>query len=66
MIVRGADLARTGEQLPMIRLWIEVDRARRADRRSSDADQGRLLVLPGGEAGMLTAWWHAVDGSEWC
>jgi hypothetical protein len=28
-------------------------------------DLGRLVILPGGEAGILTAWWHAPDRSEW-
>jgi hypothetical protein len=23
------------------------------------------VVLPGGEAGVLTAWWNAEDGSAW-
>jgi hypothetical protein len=28
-------------------------------------DLGRLVILPGGEAGILAAWWHAPDHSEW-
>jgi hypothetical protein len=28
-------------------------------------DLGRLVILPGGEAGILKAWWHADDRSEW-
>jgi hypothetical protein len=28
-------------------------------------DLGRLVILPGGEAGILTAWWHAPDHSAW-
>ena len=31
----------------------------------SDADLGRLVLLPGGEAGILTQWWHAADHSAW-
>jgi hypothetical protein len=23
------------------------------------------VILPGGEIGILTAWWNADDGSEW-
>jgi len=30
-----------------------------------DSDLGRIVLLPGGEAGVLTAWWHADDRSEW-
>ena len=28
-------------------------------------DVGRLVILPGGEAGVLTAWEHADDHSWW-
>jgi hypothetical protein len=31
----------------------------------SQEDLGRLVILPGGEAGILKAWWHAEDQSEW-
>lgn len=31
----------------------------------SQSDLGRLVILPGGEVGILTAWWHAEDHSEW-
>ncbi len=58
-------LARAGEQLPMTRLWIAGGRVRREDRWPTDADLGSLVILPGGEVGILTAWWHAADGSEW-
>jgi hypothetical protein len=29
------------------------------------ADIGRVVILPGGEAGILKAWWHADDRKEW-
>ncbi|HEY8678910.1 MAG TPA: hypothetical protein VIN39_09805 [Candidatus Dormibacteraeota bacterium] len=28
-------------------------------------DIGRLVLLPGGEAGILKRWWHADDRKEW-
>jgi hypothetical protein len=28
-------------------------------------DLGRVVILPGGEAGILKAWWHADDRKEW-
>jgi hypothetical protein len=28
-------------------------------------DLGRVVLLPGGEAGILKAWWNAPDHSEW-
>jgi hypothetical protein len=29
------------------------------------SDVGRVVILPGGEAGILKAWWHAEDKKEW-
>jgi hypothetical protein len=31
----------------------------------TDQDVGRLVILPGGEAGILKAWWNADDRKEW-
>ena len=31
----------------------------------TDGDLGRLVILPGGEAGILKAWWNADDRKEW-
>ena len=28
-------------------------------------DLGTPVILPGGEVGILTAWWHSPDHSEW-
>ena len=28
-------------------------------------DLGTLVLLPGGEAGILTSWWHAPDHTQW-
>jgi hypothetical protein len=38
---------------------------RREDRWPTQADLGSLVILPGGEVGVLTAWWNADDGSAW-
>lgn len=65
VIARGEGLAREGARLPMTRLWIDEGRVRREDRWPDDADLGSRVILPGGEVGTLTAWWHAADGSEW-
>ena len=35
------------------------------DRWPDDDDLLRIVLLPGGEAGVLTAWWHAEDRSAW-
>ena len=31
----------------------------------TEHDLGRLVILPGGEAGILKAWWNAEDRKEW-
>ena len=64
-IATGEGLARVGPQLPMTRLWIADGQVRRDDRWPTAADLGDRVILPGGEVGLLTAWWHAADGSEW-
>ena len=65
LVARGEDLKRAGEQLPMTRLSRRGDRIEREDRWPSQRDLGSLVVLPGGEAGTLKAWWNAADGGEW-
>jgi hypothetical protein len=65
VIARGEDLRREGRYLPMTRLTLEDGEVRRADRWPTDDDLGALVILPGGEVGVLTAWWNAEDGSAW-
>jgi len=62
---RGEPLERHGERYPMTRLEREGDQIRREDRFPTAADLGAVVLLPGGEAGHLRAWWNAADGSEW-
>jgi hypothetical protein len=31
----------------------------------TEQDIGRVVILPGGEAGILKSWWHAEDHKEW-
>ena len=31
----------------------------------TDHDIGRVVILPGGEAGILKSWWNADDRKEW-
>lgn len=64
--IAGADgLVREGGYLPMTRLAIDGHTLTREDRWPTDADLGSVVILPGGEAGTLQAWWNAEDGSEW-
>ncbi len=65
VIARGEPLEREGGYLPMTRLTLNGDRVTREDRWPTDADLGAIVILPGGEAGVLTAWWNAPDGSAW-
>ena len=65
VIARGEPLEREGGYLPMTRLTLDGDRITREDRWPADADIGAIVILPGGEAGVLTAWWNAPDGSAW-
>lgn len=64
-IAHGEGLAREGEQLPMTRLAVEGSKITRGDRWPTADDVGSLVILPGGEVGTLTAWWHAADGGAW-
>lgn len=64
-IARGEALERSGPYLPMTRFTLEDETVRREDRWPAEADLGAIVILPGGEAGVLTAWWNAEDGSAW-
>jgi hypothetical protein len=61
---KGEDLKTTTES-PMARLRCFGGKVEREDVWPSAEDIGRLVLLPGGEAGILKEWWHAADHSEW-
>ena len=63
VIAEGRGLER-GQPGPMSFLVREGDAIRLEDGWPSQEDLGRLVILPGGEAGILKAWWHAEDQSE--
>ncbi len=65
VVARGEPLRREGIRYPMTRLTRHGDRVVREDRWPTAADLGSVVILPGGEAGILLAWWNADDGSEW-
>jgi hypothetical protein len=60
----GDNLAETADT-PMTRLHISDGAVSRDDRWPENADLGDAVILPGGEIGILTAWWNAPDHSEW-
>lgn len=61
----GDRLERDGKYLPMTRLARIGDAITREDRWPVSEDPGSVVILPGGEAGVLKEWWNAADGSEW-
>ncbi|MGN6331667.1 MAG: DUF7712 family protein [Motilibacteraceae bacterium] len=68
VVARGSGLS-GGEPTPMARLQLEGGSTMGTVQRESfwptDEDLGALVILPGGEIGVPTAWWNADDGSEW-
>ena len=64
VLARGERLER-GAPGPMSALLLRGDRVELEDGWPTDDDLGRLVLLPGGEAGVLTAWEHAEDHSSW-
>jgi hypothetical protein len=50
---------------PMSFLVRQRETIRLEDGWPTDADIGRVVILPGGEAGILKHWWHADDKKEW-
>lgn len=63
-LAHSRDLERTQES-PICRLTREGASVRREDMWPTDADLGLPVLLPGGEVGILKAWWHAEDQKEW-
>src|SRR2546423_12903149 len=64
VVASGEGLERH-EKGPMSFLVRRGDRVTLEDGWPTEADIGRLVILPGGEAGILQRWWHADDRSEW-
>jgi hypothetical protein len=67
---RGAALAagrglRRREPGPMSLLVRHDGAITLEDHWPDQDDLGRLVILPGGEAGILTSWWHAPDRTSW-
>jgi hypothetical protein len=65
VLARGEPLRRQGPYVPMTRLEWRGTQVLREDRWPTEKDLGAVVILPGGEAGILKSWWNAADGSEW-
>jgi hypothetical protein len=64
VLAEGRELSR-GEPGPMSYLVRDGNRITLEDGWPTEDDLGRLVLLPGGEAGTLRQWWHAEDHGEW-
>ncbi len=64
VLAQAQDLKATDET-PMTRLTRDGAGFKREDIWPGADDLGRVVLLPGGEAGFLKAWWNAEDRSEW-
>jgi hypothetical protein len=64
VVAKGIDLKATRDS-PMTRLTRNGAEIKRQDIWPTTEDLGNLVLLPGGEAGVLKKWEHAEDHSEW-
>jgi hypothetical protein len=64
LLAKGSDLEATADT-PMARLTRQGNKVHREDIWPSHNDIDKIVLLPGGEAGILTEWWNADDQSEW-
>ena len=63
--VARADRLEGDDETPIARLTMQGGTIRRTQIWPTESDLGTPVILPGGEVGILTAWWHADDHSEW-
>jgi hypothetical protein len=64
LLAEGVDLEATADT-PMARLTRQGKRIQRQDIWPGEKDIEKIVLLPGGEAGILLSWWNAEDHSEW-
>lgn len=64
LVAKGSGL-KAGESTPMARLRVGDGEVTRHQVWPTEEDIGRLVILPGGEIGVLLSWWNADDHSEW-
>src|SRR5437588_468814 len=64
LVAKGRNLSHD-EVAPMARLTIAEGKVARENVWPEEADVGRPVLLPGGEVGILQAWWNDDVGQEW-
>lgn len=64
LLAHGNDLMRTADT-PMARLQIKDKTITREDIWPTAADYGTLVILAGGEVGILQQWWNDAQYQEW-
>ena len=64
-IAFGDRLDRAGSYIPMTMLARIGETISRTDAWPLPEDIGRVVLLPGGEAGVLTSWWNSDAHDEW-
>ncbi len=64
LIAQGEELQATADT-PITRLTRCGGRIERRDLWPTAEDLGSLVLLSGGEVGVLIGWWHAPDHAEW-
>src|SRR2546421_4061184 len=57
VVARGENLSRTADT-PMARLRMGGNRITREDIWPNESDYGTLVIVAGGEVGMLRSWWN--------
>jgi hypothetical protein len=64
LLAQGQDLKATADT-PMARLYRGDVSICMDNIWPGPEDIGRVVILPGGEAGVLLEWWNADDHAEW-
>lgn len=64
LLAKGTNLART-IQSPMTRLRRQGGKITREDLWPTEADYGLLVMVAGGEVGVLQTWWNDADQQQW-
>ena len=64
-LVASGRRLKSSDHTPMARLTIADGSVSREQIWPGEEDLGLPVILPGGEVGILTAWWNAEDHSAW-